>query len=129
MVRKGLTILALFLAMIVLGILETINVTRVIDTMENIFVELNREYELNQDDITIFYDDICDAEEIWERNGNWLSHVFNHRDLSSITDSINRLQAYTKNNDYDNAICELSLLTQYYSKDNHVMGFSFQNLL
>ena len=127
--RKGLTVLILFLVTIIIGAIEIINVNRVIDTMENIFLELNHEYEANQEDITIFYDDVCDAEEIWERNGNWLSHIFNHRDLSSITDSINRLQAYTKNNDYDNAICELSLLTQYYSKDNHVMGFSIHNIL
>lgn len=126
--RKGLTILALFLITIVIGTIEIINVNRVIDTMENIFIDLNREYELNQDDITIFYDDISDAEEVWEDNGKWLSHIFNHRDLSSITDSINRLQAYTKNNDYDNAICELSLLKQYYSKDNHIMGFCIQNI-
>lgn len=128
MVRKGLTVLTLFLVTIIVGIIEIINVNNVITTMENIFIDLNREYALNKDDITIFYDDINDAEEIWENNGIWLSHIFNHRDLSSITDSINRLQAYTKNNDYDNAICELSLLTQYYSNDNHVMGFSIHNI-
>ena len=126
--RKGLTILILFLVTIIAGTIEIINVNKVIMTMEDIFIDLNHQYELHQDNITIFYDDICDAEEFWEENGNWLCHLFNHRDLSTITDSINRLQAFTKNNDYDNAICELSLLTQYYSNDNHVMGFSIHNI-
>ena len=129
MVRKGLTVLTLFLVTIIVGIIEIINVNNVITTMENIFIDLNREYALNKDDITIFYDDINDAEEIWENNGIWLSHIFNHRDLSTITDSINKLQAYTKNNDYDNAIAEISILREYSTKSSHIMGFNISNVL
>ena len=127
--RKGLTILAIFLVTIIGGFIEVANVNNVLATMENVFIDLERQYELNQSDITQFYDDIGDAKEIWENNSNWLCHIFNHRDLSSITDSINRPRAYTKNNDYDNAICELSLLKDYYSESNHIMGFSIKNIL
>ena len=127
--RKAITILTIFLLTIILGFIEVINVNKVLDTMENIFIDLERDFELNQDNITQFYDSVGDAKEIWENNGEWLCHIFNHRDLSAITDSINRLKAFTKNNDYDNAICELSLLKDYYSDTNHVMGFSIKNIL
>ena len=127
--RKGLTVIAIFLITIILGIIEVINVNNILDTMENLFIDMEREFELNQNKISEFYDDIGDAKEIWENSENWLAHIFNHRDLSAITDSINRLRAYTKNNDYDNAICELSLLKDYYADSNHVMGFSFKNII
>ena len=97
--------------------------------MNNIFTDLNYQYEINQDNIVEFYDDVGDIKEVWERNENWLCFLFNNRDLSSITDSINRLQAYTKNNDYDNAICELALLKEYNTKNYHIMGFNIRNIL
>ena len=118
----------MFLITITFGIIELINVGNTLITMENTINDLNQQYELNQDDITIFYDEVGDVKEIWERKENWLCFLFNHRDLSTITDSINRLQAYTKNNDYDNAICELSLLKEYSTKNHHIMGFNIRNI-
>ena len=127
--RKGITILALFIITITLGIIELINVNKLLNSMNNIFTDLNYQYEINQDNIVEFYDDVGDIKEVWERNENWLCYLFNNRDLSSITDSINRLQAYTKNNDYDNAICELALLKEYNTKNYHIMGFNIRNIL
>ena len=127
--RKGFTILALFIITITLGIIEIINVNKLLNSMNNIFTDLNYQYEINQDNIVEFYDDVGDIKEVWERNENWLCFLFNNRDLSSITDSINRLQAYTKNNDYDNAICELALLKEYNTKNYHIMGFNIRNIL
>ena len=127
--RKGITILALFIITITLGIIEIINVNKLLNSMNNIFTDLNYQYEINQDNIVEFYDDVGDIKEVWERNENWLCYLFNNRDLSSITDSINRLQAYTKNNDYDNAICELALLKEYNTKNYHIMGFNIRNIL
>ena len=127
--RKGITILALFIITITLGIIEIINVNKLLNSMNNIFTDLNYQYEINQDNIVEFYDDVGDIKEVWERNENWLCYLFNNRDLSSITDSINRLQAYTKNNDYDNAVCELALLKEYNTKNYHIMGFNIRNIL
>ena len=127
--RKGFTILVLFIITLTLGIIEIINVNKLLNSMNNIFTDLNYQYEINQDNIVEFYDDVGDIKEVWERNENWLCFLFNNRDLSSITDSINRLQAYTKNNDYDNAICELALLKEYNTKNYHIMGFNIRNIL
>ncbi len=127
--RKGITILVLFISTIVFGILEITNVKKTLTTMEDIVLDLNYKYETNKDDITIFYEELGDFKEYWEQQENWLCYIFNHRDLSTITDSINRLIPYTKNNDYDNAISELSLLKEYSTKGYHIMGFNIHNIL
>lgn len=127
--RKAFTILAMALITLSLGIFELVEVRKTLTTMENIINDLNYRYETNEEDITIFYDEVGEIKEIWEQRENWLCYLFNHRDLSTITDSINRLLAYTKNNDYDNAICELSLLKEYSTKSHHIMGFNIHNIL
>ena len=127
--KKGLIVITMCLITITLGILELVNVRKTLTTMENTINDLNQQYELSQEDITEFYDDVGDIKEYWEQKENWLCYLFNHRDLSVITESFNRLQAYTKNNDYDNAICELALLKEYSTKNYHVMGFNIRNLL
>ena len=96
--------------------------------MENTIIDLSRQYELSEKEITEYYDTIGDIKEFWMKKEEWLCYLFNHRDLSVITDSFNRLQAYTKNNDYDNAIAELALLKYYSSKNNHIMGFDINNI-
>ena len=55
--------------------------------------------------------------------------MFNHKDLSAITDSLTRLKSYIYNNDYDNAVAEVDLLNEYARKNRHIMGFNMQNLL
>lgn len=127
--RKGLTITFIFLSTLIIGIVELVQVRTTLTSMEDIITDFNYRYESNQSDITIFYDELGDLKEYWERQENWLCFVFNHRDLSTITDSINRLIPYTKNNDYDNAICELSLLKEYSTKSYHIMGFNIHNIL
>ena len=62
--------------------------------------------DINEENISIYYDEVTLVKDFWEKKEKWLCFLFNHRDLSTITDSINRLQAYTKNNDYDNSVCE-----------------------
>ena len=96
--------------------------------MENHITNLYSKYVDQENDITIFVDDIDNLKDYWEKQENWLCFLFNHRDLSTITDSLNRLNAYTQNNDYDNAICELSLLKEYSSESHHVMGFNIKNI-
>ncbi len=127
--KKAIIVITITLATIVFGILELTRVRTTLTSMEDIITDLNVRYEQNSEDITIFYDELGDLKEYWERQENWLCYIFNHRDLSTITDSINRLIPYTKNNDYDNAICELSLLKEYSTQSYHIMGFNIHNIL
>lgn len=127
--RKAITVIAITIITITFGIWEVCRVRNTLTSMEDIITDLNTRYEQNSEDITIFYDELGDLKEYWERQENWLCYIFNHRDLSTITDSINRLIPYTKNNDYDNAICELSLLKEYSTKSYHIMGFNIHNIL
>ena len=90
---------------------------------------LTAEYQDNQEDITILAENVDDFKKFWEQNENWLCYLFNHRDLSTITDSINRLKANTENNDYDSAYSELALLKEYSTKSHHIMGFNIHNIL
>lgn len=129
MVRKAIIVISLAIATIILGVVELTRVRNTLTTMEDIITDLNFSYETHSSDITIYYDELGDLKEYWERQENWLCYIFNHRDLSTITDSINRLIPYTKNNDYDNAICELSLLKEYSTKSYHIMGFNIHNIL
>ena len=127
--KRTITIIIIFIFTITIGIIELVNVRQVLTSMEDIVGDLTIKYETNSDEITQFYDKICDVKTFWANKEKWLCFIFNHRDLSIITDSINRLQAYTKNNDYDNAIAELSLLTEYSTKSYHIMGFNIHNIL
>lgn len=129
MVKKAIMIIIILIFTISLGIFEMQNVKVVLTTMEDSITDLNIQYEKNEKDISIYYDKVCDIKEYWSQKEDWLCFLFNHRDLSVITDSINRLQSYTKNNDYDNSIAELSMLKYYSSKNCHIMGFNIHNIL
>lgn len=127
--KKAIIVLTITIATIIFGILELTRVRITLTSMEDIITDLNVRYEQSSEDITVFCDELGDLKEYWERQENWLCYIFNHRDLSTITDSINRLIPYTQNNDYDNAICELSLLKEYSTQSYHIMGFNIHNIL
>ena len=127
--RKAITVNSIFIILIVFGFFEVIKVRETLTSIEDIITDLNLQYEQNEHDITIFYDEVGDVKEFWEKKEGWLCFLFNHRDLSVITDSINRLRAYTKNNDFDNAIAEFAVLKEYSSKSYHIMGFNIHNIL
>lgn len=127
--KKAIIVLTITIATIIFGILELTRVRTTLTSMEDIITDLNVRFEQNSEDITVFCDELGDLKEYWERQENWLCYIFNHRDLSTITDSINRLIPYTQNNDYDNAICELSLLKEYSTQSYHIMGFNIHNIL
>lgn len=127
--KKGITVLAILIFTIAIGVLEVVSVRNTLTEMETVVITLYDKYEEDNDDITIYYDEITLVKEYWEENEKWLCFLFNHRDLSTITDSINKLQAYTKNNDYDNSVAELSLLREYSTKSYHIMGFNIHNIL
>ena len=126
--KKGITVIIIIILTIILGIVELKQVDQVLTTMEISVMGLRKEYEENEDDITQFSNKVGNIKEYWLKSEDWLGFIFNNRDLSTITDSINRLQAYTKNNDYDNAIAELAMLEQYSTENSHIMGFNFKNI-
>ena len=128
MVKKGISVLAIFIITITFGIFEIIQVKKTLITLEDLVNDLYIKYELNEESINTFYNETGDIREYWDKSQHWLCFIFNHRDLSTITDSINRLRTYTKNNDYDNAICELELLKEYSSNSYHILGFNLQNI-
>lgn len=127
--KKGITVLSILIFTIAIGVWELVSVRSTLTEMETVIITLYDKYEESEDDITIYYDEITLIKEYWEANENWLCFLFNHRDLSTITDSINKLQAYTKNNDYNNSVAELSLLREYSTKSYHIMGFNIHNIL
>ena len=127
--KKGILVLIIAVSTIIFGTIELISVNKVLTTMENAITHLNQEFELNEDNITIYYNRIGNIKEYWQKKEDWLCFLFNNRDLSVITDSINRLQAYTKNNDYDNAIAELAVLKEYSTENCHIMGYNLKNVL
>ena len=126
--KKGITVIIIITVTIVFGIIELKQVDKVLTTMEISVMGLRKEYEENEDDITLFSNKVGNIKEYWLNCEDWLGFIFNNRDLSTITDSINRLQAFTKNNDYDNAIAELAMLEQYSTENSHIMGFNFKNI-
>ena len=126
--KKGITVIIIIILTIILGIVELKQVDQVLSTMEISVMGLRKEYEENEDDIAQFSNKVGNIKEYWLKSEDWLGFIFNNRDLSTITDSINRLQAYTKNNDYDNAIAELAMLEQYSTENSHIMGFNFKNI-
>ena len=127
--KKAILVIAILLITIGFGFYEVFSVKRTLMQMESSIVALDDKFDSNQDDITIYYDEIKDIRNTWEVNEKWLCFLFNHRDLSVITDSFNRLLAYTKNNDYDNATSELSILKEYSTQSHHIMGFNIHNIL
>ena len=126
--KKGIVVTIIISITIAFGIIELYKVDKVLSTMEIAIMGLYKEYEENEEDITKFSNKVGNIKEYWLESEDWLGFIFNNRDLSTITDSINRLQAYTKNNDYDNAIAELAMLQQYSTENSHIMGFNFKNI-
>ena len=126
--KKGIYVTLILVATIIFGIVEMNYVSKVLTTMENTITELYQDYELEEENIVDYYEKIGNIKEYWKKNETKLCFLFNHRDLSVITDSLNRLEAYTKNNDYDNAIAELAILKEYSTKNCHIMGFNLKNI-
>jgi len=128
-VKKGIAVLCIFVITILFGIFEITNVKKTLITIEDMVFDLSLKYENSEDEINIYYNEIADIKRYWHKSQTWLCFIFNHRDLSTITDSLNRLSAYTKNNDFDNAICELELLKEFTSSSYHILGFNLHNVL
>lgn len=127
--KKAIIILIITIALLSLATWEAIAVNNIIKVMDENVQSIAVKYQDNKEDITILYDELDDIDNYWTTRESMLCLIFNHKDLSSITDSINKLKAYTQNNDYDNAISEVELLKGYTEKNTHIMGFNIHNIL
>lgn len=127
--KRIITIICLFLALITLATYEVIAVDKVITKLENQVIVLNDLVKNNKDDLSVVETEVNKVKSDWDSNEDNLCLMFNHKDLSVITDSLTKLKSYVFNNDYDNAVAEVDLLNEYAKKNRHIMGFNMQNLL
>ena len=128
MIRK-IPILALFFLLISLATYELIAVNNIITKLETQVDALYEQVEHYKDDLSPCENLITKVKTNWDNNEDGLCVIFNHKDLSNITDTLTKLQTLIFNNDYDNAIVEVALLKEYSQKNKHIMGFNIQNLL
>ena len=96
-----------------------------VDYLQN----LNDKYEDATEDITHIYDDVITAEKEWKNRINFLSFLFNNKDLQCISDTFIRLSSSTKANEIHTAITELKLLNEYVANSENSMAFNIQNVL
>ena len=129
MVKRIIAIVFLFLALITLATYEVVMVDKVIVKLENQVTSLSEMVKSNKEDLSIVETEISYVKKDWDSKEDNLCLMFNHKDLSAITDSLTRLKSYIYNNDYDNAVAEVDLLNEYARKNRHIMGFNMQNLL
>lgn len=119
-----LTVLLLSLA-----IWEAVAVNGVISNLSDYIDLIINDFENHKNDITVLSKDVSEIKSFWDDRECTLCLMFNHKDLSDVTDSLNKLKTYTDLNDYDDALTELYLLQNFSSKATHIMGFNIHNIL
>ena len=129
MVKRIITISALFSLLIILAFYELVAVNNLITTLNEQATNLQTEIYENKEFVSNSINSVKKTKEYWNKNEIVLTLMFNHKDLSTITDTLSRLYSYVENNDFDNAIAEVNLLKQYSEKNKWIMGFNFQNIL
>ena len=127
--KRTITIVVLFVLLIVLATYELVMVDKIITKLDNLTLTIQTEIKNNKDDITVATNSITETKSFWDKHEDNLCLMFNHKDLSTITDTLSRLLSYAENNDYDNAIVEANLLKEYSEKNRHIMCFNMQNFL
>lgn len=127
--KRAITIVVLFVLLIVLATYELVMVDKIITKLDNLTLTIQTEIKNNKDNITVATNSITETKSFWDKHEDNLCLMFNHKDLSTITDTLSRLLSYAENNDYDNAIVEANLLKEYSEKNRHIMGFNMQNFL
>ncbi len=129
MVKRAITVILISLTLVTVGLIECLLVKDVVVDLDNRVGELITKYELNKNDVTPLINEIDDIKKQWDNHENILCIVFNHKDMSIITDGLSKLRSYTENNNYDDGIVELKLLKENTEKQPHVMGFNIHNIL
>lgn len=127
--KRLIAVLLITVALFTLATYEVVSVAKINKKLEADVSVLYEQFEENKDNIVDLSDTIQLLKKEWDRNESALCLMFNHKELSCITDTLTRLLTSVKNNDYDNAILEVSLLKEFAEKNKHIMGFNFQNIL
>lgn len=129
MVKKSFCILLITISLIVLATFEVIAVKKLNTNLLKDVYHLQEITIENKENITNISKEITEIKNNWDNTEPLLCLMFNHKDLSTITDTLALIEAYVLNNDYDNAFAQVHLLIEYAEKNDHVMGFNIQNLL
>lgn len=129
MVKRIITIATLFAILLFLALYELFAVNSLIDNLNQQSTNLQIEIYNNKETVSNTLSLVNETKNYWQKKETVLTLMFNHKDLSTITDTLSRLYSYVENNDYDNAIAEVNLLKQYADKNKWIMGFNFQNIL
>ena len=127
--KKAIVVIITVLVLLSFGLAECLFVKDIVTSLDDSVGALLDKYEENKDDVTNLITDIDSIKENWDKHENTLCLIFNHKDMSVITDGLSRLKSYTINNDYENGIVELKLLKTNTEKQPHVMGFNIHNIL
>ena len=129
MVKRIIIIVVLFVSLIGLATYEVVSVDNIITSLETMVETLQVDISENKNNVNKVTESVKKVQTYWNDHEENLCLMFNHKDLSAITDTLTRLFSYVENNDYDNAIAEVNLLKKYSEKNRHIMGFNLQNLL
>ena len=129
LVTRLLAVMFITLALFALATYEAVAVSDINNQLEADVSVLYEDFENDPENISSFTETVSDLKKQWDSEEDALCLMFNHKDLSCITDTFTRLLASVKNNDYDSAIIEVNLLKEYSEKNRHVMGFNLQNIL
>ena len=127
--KRLLAVIIITISLFTLATYECISVANINNKLEADVSILYENFEDDPEHVSSFTETVKTLKNNWDSKENALCLMFNHKDLSCITDTFTRLLASVKNNDYDNAIIEVNLLKEYSEKNRHVMGFNLQNVL
>lgn len=129
MVKKLVCVIVIAILLFGLAITETVLIENLLIDIDDKIDHLLVEYEVNKEDVTVTIPEIEKIKNEWDEAENALCLMFNHKDMSSVTDCISRLLSFTKINNYDDGIVELRLLKEYSEKNPHIMGCNIHNIL
>ena len=101
--KRTITIISITIILLAFAVYELIEVNHITNYLEDKVSTLTEKYEENYANINILSSEIEEISNYWNSYEDALCLIFSHKDLSTTTDSLTRLFAYTKNNDYDNA--------------------------
>lgn len=128
MVKRTIMMIIVTLLLLGLAVTELILVKNFINTIESDVNQLVVHFEENKEDISVLTPEIEKIHSNWDSKEQILCLMFNHKDMSMLTDSITRVAEYCKQNNYDDGIVELRILQEYAHKNHNIMGFNINNI-
>jgi len=129
MVKRIITMIVLMALLLGLAITELILVKTFISNIEKDVNNLVQLYEENQDNIAPLIPKVEEVEKKWDNQEQLLCLMFNHKDITMITDCITRVIEYSRQNKYEDAIVDLKILQKYAEKNHDIMEFNINNIL